>query len=124
MANKKRVQLWVDALRSGKYKQARGRLETSGGEYCCLGVACDVAIANGIDIDRQVSKYGAVRYGETTSVLPRKVAAWFGFEESSPAVTVNEDFSAEVTCVFLNDDLHYNFNQIADAVSRDYLKED
>ena len=32
---------WVEALRSGEYKQGTGRLR-SGDEYCCLGVACDV----------------------------------------------------------------------------------
>lgn len=32
---------WLKALRSGKYRQARGSLNTSGA-YCCLGVLCDV----------------------------------------------------------------------------------
>lgn len=35
-------QKWIDALRSGKYSQAKGRLE-DGGSYCCLGVLCVVA---------------------------------------------------------------------------------
>lgn len=38
---------WVEALRSGKYTQARGTLkkevEGSGVSYCCLGVLCEVA---------------------------------------------------------------------------------
>ena len=33
---------WIDALRSGKYKQGRGQL-VKGDRYCCLGVLCDVA---------------------------------------------------------------------------------
>jgi hypothetical protein len=32
---------WVDALRSGKYNQGRGRLRHDD-EYCCLGVFCDL----------------------------------------------------------------------------------
>jgi hypothetical protein len=32
---------WVDALRSGKYKQVQGYLHKADG-YCCLGVLCDV----------------------------------------------------------------------------------
>ncbi len=32
---------WVDALRSGKYKQTKSALR-QGDYYCCLGVACDV----------------------------------------------------------------------------------
>lgn len=33
---------WVAALRSGKYQQTSGILE-SNGNYCCLGVLCRVA---------------------------------------------------------------------------------
>ena len=40
--NKANIKLWVDALRSGKYQQARGALKT-GDAYCCLGVACDIS---------------------------------------------------------------------------------
>lgn len=32
---------WVDALRSGKYKQAKEQL-SDGKKFCCLGVLCDV----------------------------------------------------------------------------------
>lgn len=31
-------QKWVDALRSGEYKQGQGYLKTEDGGYCCLGV--------------------------------------------------------------------------------------
>jgi hypothetical protein len=34
---------WVEALRSGKYKQGQQRLRTTDDCYCCLGVLCDVA---------------------------------------------------------------------------------
>ena len=33
---------WVEALRSGKYKQGRDQLQ-NGDTYCCLGVLCVVA---------------------------------------------------------------------------------
>lgn len=33
---------WVDALRSGKYKQTRGKLKSRAGGFCCLGVLCEV----------------------------------------------------------------------------------
>ena len=35
------TQPWLDALRSGKYTQGFGGLNTHG-TFCCLGVACDV----------------------------------------------------------------------------------
>ena len=31
------IKLWIEALRSGEYKQTKGALEYNGG-YCCLGV--------------------------------------------------------------------------------------
>jgi hypothetical protein len=33
---------WVAALRSGKYPQGIGRLCSSDGSYCCLGVLADI----------------------------------------------------------------------------------
>ena len=33
---------WVEALRSGNYKQGRGFLHSKSGTYCCLGVLCDI----------------------------------------------------------------------------------
>lgn len=33
---------WVEALRSGKYVQAKGRLRRDDG-FCCLGVLCDIS---------------------------------------------------------------------------------
>ena len=39
---------WIDWLRSGTLEQATQQLEGSGG-YCCLGVACKVAEANGVE---------------------------------------------------------------------------
>ena len=42
MYNKVKVKTWVDALRSGDYKQGQGRLcqsyDDGGVSYCCLGV--------------------------------------------------------------------------------------
>lgn len=32
---------WLEALRSGKYKQGRNLLR-NGDKYCCLGVLCDI----------------------------------------------------------------------------------
>jgi len=36
--NKRMKTKWIKALRSGRYKQGRGRLKTEKGSYCCLGV--------------------------------------------------------------------------------------
>ena len=39
------IQLWLDALRSGDYKQTISTLRYED-KFCCLGVACDVYIKN------------------------------------------------------------------------------
>jgi len=44
---KEQIQAWVRALRSGEYSQTKGRLQNDSG-HCCLGVACDVFIPNGM----------------------------------------------------------------------------
>ena len=41
--NKKDIRKWVEALRSGKYKQGKISLQNANG-FCCLGVACDIFI--------------------------------------------------------------------------------
>lgn len=33
---------WIEALRSGKYKQTKGVLRNESG-FCCLGVLCDIS---------------------------------------------------------------------------------
>lgn len=39
----KNLEKWVLALRSGKYNQTTGTLQSTEG-FCCLGVACDIFI--------------------------------------------------------------------------------
>lgn len=40
---KKDIRKWVEALRSGEYKQTIGELQNNVG-HCCLGVACEIFI--------------------------------------------------------------------------------
>lgn len=39
VANRRR---WIKALRSGEYRQGHGMLRDYQGQFCCLGVACEV----------------------------------------------------------------------------------
>lgn len=38
---------WVEALRSGRYEQARNQLRTPNDKFCCLGVLADVVAPEG-----------------------------------------------------------------------------
>lgn len=37
---------WLEALRSGKYKQGKGALRSAQNEFCCLGVLCDIVASD------------------------------------------------------------------------------
>lgn len=71
VVNKERMWMWTRALKSGQYKQGQGSMRDSGGGYCCLGVAMDIAFANGCEVT------GVENWGVTSS-LPPKVAEWYG----------------------------------------------
>lgn len=42
------IELWTQALESGKYKQGKSLLWQKGNKYCCLGVACVIAQETGV----------------------------------------------------------------------------
>ena len=42
MMNPELKQKWLEALRSGRYKQGILQLRSSDDRYCCLGVLCDL----------------------------------------------------------------------------------
>ena len=43
MTTRELLLLWIEALESGRYEQARFALRQEAGGYCCLGVLCDVS---------------------------------------------------------------------------------
>jgi len=54
MDNKAR---WLEALRSGKYKQGKQRLR-KGDSFCCLGVLCDITDSSGWSGDEYLGHTG------------------------------------------------------------------
>ncbi len=94
--NKRYKKIWVDSLRSGKYKQGKGRLK-AGNTYCCLGVLCD---ALGIEADEQ-DKFAGEAYA-----LPISVAETVGLTQL-PYIMLGLDN--------LND-AGMPFNEIADLI--------
>lgn len=76
MAPNENARKWVEALRSGEYEQGKRRL-CRDGKHCCLGVACEVAIKNGVEIERR--DYGGTIYFDGhCDLLPEKVREWLG----------------------------------------------
>lgn len=129
-----RVALLVDALDSGDFKQAFGSLgyvdvasdnspiETN----CCLGVACHVAMRNGVSVTTLV-KYSRERaFDGSTTVLPDSVLQWYGFGVANPYVWLREEKdhpSRELySATALNDSKLFSFKEIADAFRYTYLE--
>lgn len=85
--NRERVEMLVQALESGDYSQARGGLARVRGDgvisYCCLGVACEVAIANGAKVEKRVH-LDFVEYDDNKGRLPDSVIDWYGFDSEDP----------------------------------------
>jgi hypothetical protein len=124
--NRERVQLLVDALRSGRFEQGRGALLRNG-KYCCLGVACVVAQEAGLKL-RMHEEDGDVSFGnpdnwdsdQSSGELPLMVTDWYGFDDNDPDLTNEHDKHHRRTAAAWNDD-SYTFAWIADAFERTYL---
>ena len=107
---------WLEALRSGKYKQGRWALRNGDNEYCCLGVLCEVARREGvIPNPRSIGKgedktyiYGK-GFDREGSILPRGVTGWAGLSNGNPSV------SGHNLSVW-NDSERKSFAEIADLI--------
>lgn len=132
--NKENMRLFIEALRSGEYRQTTKNLAVKRGDsewgYCCLGVACEVAIASGVELEVTESETRYTestiyrrRYNGTAAVMPEPVVEWLGL----PPLTADPDLivgDGEIRCAsYLNDDRKLTFAQIADAFERTFLKE-
>lgn len=109
---------WVEALRSGKYQQARSRLYDGEG-YCCLGVLCEVM---GHKFTKQPN--GSFSIAGSDSVLPDVVEEAAGMNSRNghsrkiilygPSNARHSNLLSEA-----NDD-GATFAQIADHIENNY----
>ncbi len=99
------AQLWVEALRSGKYTQAIGTLCVVTGDalaHCCLGVACEVFMESGGTLNVWVDgETESRRYNGESMVLPKPVMEWLGLRHNEGAF--KEDGSPRKSLSGLND---------------------
>jgi hypothetical protein len=97
---------WVAALRSGEYKQGRGRLKfrregSDEAEFCCLGVLCDILDKDntltvlGVPVEsRSAEIFETGRevhateylYADSSAYLPEKVVEYLRMPSSDPEV--------------------------------------
>lgn len=67
----KDILTWTRALRSGEYKQAKYKLQSSDG-YCCLGVACDIFIPD----NKKLKERGFLQGGYPTQNIQPFSPQW------------------------------------------------
>lgn len=105
MINRENLKKWTDALRSGKYTQGKRSLCTPQG-YCCLGVLCEVAIENGVPLEKRstgsLEFKKSFSYDSSSKFLPDKVLTWIG-----------EDLDQTMLAA-MNDTYNKTFSEIAD----------
>lgn len=112
---------WVEALRSGEYKQGRhslkDTLDPKGPKYCCLGVLCDIhtsvkwskhdPMRAVIRTRRQSNEWGfSSDTGKLPTVLREKVG--ISKEAQNKLVSMNDQFGSS----------HKNFKGIADWIEK------
>ena len=108
----------VEALRSGKYVQARFSLR-NGDRYCCLGVACDIYREHGLDDWALNSASWWCFLGEKY-VLPERVKSWFGFKHQGVLLKnrIEERGAATLTSLMDMNDAGETFDEIADEIEK------
>lgn len=106
---------WVDALRSGEYKQGYAELRTNtevNSSFCCLGVLCDLySKEHNIPWEEDGGFIG------TGDVLPNNVISWAGLSDNPSPRRVGLG-DTERTLVRLNDN-GSTFKQIADIIEKE-----
>lgn len=106
---KRTIQKWCTALRSGEYKQGIETLQSTKG-FCCLGVACSVVILPK-NTTRKHSGYLHGAFPDDQLYAPK----WLQ--------NINYDFGdlTGKSLSDLNDSGKYNFNEIADLLEAVYI---
>lgn len=110
--------LWVDALRSGNYKQGRGALHDVINGHCCLGVLCDLAVKAGVgawitEPGKFMTTYSLGDW-RTALFLCDGVRVWAGLPVAGPDGGI--EGSIEGPLVEMNDAQLLTFGQIADWI--------
>jgi hypothetical protein len=117
---------WLDALRSGEYKQAKGNMkytERSGvTKFCCLGVLEELEGTKSVKTTKGDWRFFATRTDCSCSVLTRRTASKYQSQENGPQIpgdllTLREIQLVGIcpTIAALNDG-PADFNRIADLL--------
>ncbi len=108
--NRERITEWIQELKTTDKPQTQGFLQITSKTptditvgFCCVGIACEVAIADGAEIDVRDFN-GRIVYNESFKSAPQALRDYLG---------VTWHFFK--LGMYLNDSRNYSFKQIADV---------
>ncbi len=122
--NRDIAQRWVEALRSGDYTQGKRALavkeyDSEDYSHCCLGVLCELAVADGVEVT-VVESNRTKSYDGAEAALPVAVRRWAGVTGRNPVVPRPHSVSSvydHTTLASIND-VGLTFDQIADVIEQ------
>lgn len=128
--NLERMKLWADELINGDREQGEGNLRR-GDEYCCLGVAIEVAMANGCEVIASEDSEGTWSYDGIRDFLPPSVSAWYGVIHNPVVSKDSHDSEVEcgrsecgcpdvVSATDANDERNWTFREIGTGIKQFY----
>lgn len=105
---------WLDALRSGKYKQTDGRLrEKLTNKMCCLGVLCDIMHPERWS-EEALTTTSVPFDGDYDTLPPDWLCEEAGLDARRPSSIFDDDKA--VCRLYTMNDNGYTFSQIADWI--------
>lgn len=108
------IDLWTDALESGRFTQAHGYLNANG-EHCCLGVLCELAIEAGVPLEkterdaRTVDGRVVYCYDNDAYGIPVAVQEWSG-------INADAEYNPEGRYLSYENDTGKTFTEIAQII--------
>jgi len=113
--NKEIAKKWVEALRSGNYKQGHCQLRSTDNKYCCLGVLCDLYTqATGAQWIRKDRAEYQIHFD--SKILSPSVREWSGMQSTTGRYE-NLD-TCDKTDLTVDNDYGKTFQEIADIIEK------
>lgn len=116
-----RRKTWLDALRSGKYKQGTTYLKVDDC-YCCLGVACELT---GYPSEEELGYTSWEELGGNNrliSTMSKNIMNYYGFAFADGLFKNAYTYKDHNSLANLNDTERMTFNEIADFVEKNMSK--
>ena len=112
---------WINALRSGKYKQHFNALSNRDNTaFCCLGVACEISGLGKWDKDTySVKDTETNQYITDASILPEPIKDWLGLSDKSGDYTPDNNNKKGLFSLTELNDAGTTFQDIAELIERE-----